>query len=299
MKNVLDLKEDLSERVRYNAADFPVYTSRSLLSYFPDYAATSHWHDDVELIVVLSGAMEYNVNGEIVSMQAGEGIFVNARQLHYGFSSTKSECDFICVLLHPLRLCSSLRLEQQYLMPLLSDGGIPYHHLRSDTAWGSQVLADVIAMHESRELEGAELLYQSLFYRIWWNLHTHLRPSRKGRPATNRRLASLKEMLAYIEANYQNHITLDEISAAGNMGRTTCCALFQKYVNQSPNIYLIHYRLSKGAELLLHTDMSVSEICYEVGFSGASYFAEMFRKRYGCSPSQYRTERGKKYEEKI
>lgn len=293
MEGTLDLKEDLSERVRYNAADFPVYTRRSLLSYFPDYAATSHWHDDVELIVVLSGAMEYNVNGEIISMQAGEGIFVNARQLHYGFSSTRCECDFICVLLHPLRLCSSLRLEQQYLMPLLSDGAIPYHHLRGEAQWEKQVLADVTAMHESRKTEAAELLYQSLFYRIWWNLHTHLNPSKKGRPAVNRRLASLKDMLAYIEANYQNHITLEEISAAGNVGRTSCCALFQKYVNQSPNIYLIHYRLGKGAELLLNTDMSVSEICYEVGFSGASYFAEMFRKRYGCSPSQYRTERGR------
>ena len=77
------------------------------------------------------------------------------------------------------------------------------------------------------------------------------------------------------------------------MGKTNCCSLFQKYVNQSPNVYLIYCRLSKGAELLASTDLSVAEICYEVGFSGASYFAEMFRKRYGCSPSQYRAERGR------
>lgn len=293
MQSVLDLRDDRSERVKYNIADFPVYISKSQLCTFPDYAAATHWHDDVEFISVLSGQMDYNVNGEIVSIKAGEGIFVNARQLHYGFSAEHHQCEFICVLLHPLRLCSSLRLEQQYLHPLLSNEAIPYCHLGPDVPWQMQVLQDVQAMYGTRDMEAPELLCQSLFYRIWWNLCSNLHSSGKPTAGVNRRLTSLKAMLAYIESNYQSHITLEDISAAGNMGKTSCCSLFQKYVNQSPNTYLVHYRLGKGAELLAGTEMSVSEICYEVGFSGASYFAEMFRKRYGCSPSQFREERVK------
>ena len=41
-------------------------------------------------------------------------------------------------------------------------------------------------------------------------------------------------------------------------------------------------------ELLRSSDMTVAEICYEVGFSGPSYFTETFRKKLGCSPSAYR-----------
>lgn len=290
MEPLIDLRADQSERVRYDTADFPIYLSKSLLSVFPDYAAASHWHDDVELIVVQSGVMDYNVNGEIIHMESGDGIFVNARQLHYGFSTEHNECEFICILLHPLRLCSSLRLEQRYLTPLLADESIPCCHLSPGVDWQRQILEDAAAMYDSRDAEAAELQCQSLFYRIWWNLYTNLHPSRKPQQVVNRRLASLKAMLAYIEANYQSHITLDHISAAGNVGKTSCCNLFQKYVNQAPNVYLINYRLGKGAELLASTDLSVAEICYEVGFSGASYFAEMFRKRYNCSPSQYRKE---------
>ena len=292
MQITMDLREDRSERVRYDIADFPVYRAKGQLSTYPDYAAATHWHDDVEFIAILSGAMDYNVNGEIITMHAGEGIFVNARQLHYGFSARHHDCEFICILLHPLRLCSSLRLEQQYLLPLLSDESIPCCHLKPDTPWQKQVLEDVEAMYATRGMEAAELLCQSLFYRIWWNLSSNLHSSRKPTVGVNRRLASLKAMLSYIEQNYQSHITLEQISEAGDVGKTTCCNLFQKYVNQSPNTYLVHYRLGKGAELLLGTDMNISEICYEVGFSGASYFAEMFRKRYGCSPSQFREERG-------
>ena len=290
MQVKMDLREDRSERVRYQSADFPVYMAKALLSSYPDYAAATHWHDEVEFIAILSGTMDYNVDGEILTLNAGEGIFVNARHLHYGFSAEHNQCEFVCILFHPLRLCGSVRLEQQYLNTLLTDESIPYCHLSREIPWQNQVLEDVVAMYACRESEAAELQIQSLFYRIWWHLYTNLHPSRKPQAVANRRLTALKAMLAYIESNYQNHITLEDISAAGNVGKTSCCNLFQKYVNQAPNLYLINFRLGKGAELLSTTDLSVAEICYEVGFSGASYFAEMFRKRYGCSPSQYRAE---------
>lgn len=296
MEYCIDLRPDQSERVRYNHTDFPVYLRSGMLSWFPDYAAASHWHDDVEFTVCISGPMDYNVNGEIIHMEEGDGIFVNARQLHFGFSEEKQECEHICVLLHPLRLCSSLRLEQRYLTPLLTDESIPYCHLRRSVDWQKQVLEDIVTMYSYRCAEAAELQCQSLFYKIWWNLYTHLGPSKENRPADNRRLTALKAMLAYIEVNYQNNITLEHIAGAGNVGKTTCCNMFRKYINQTPNLYLINYRLSKGAELLASTDMSIAEICYEVGFGGPSYFAEMFRKSYGCSPSDYRREWSRKDE---
>ena len=95
-------------------------------------------------------------------------------------------------------------------------------------------------------------------------------------------------MITYIQSNYQNRISLEDIARVGNMSKTSCCGLFQKYVNQSPNAYLIEYRLRSGIELLRTTDMPVAEICFEVGFSGPSYFSESFRKAFGCSPMEYR-----------
>src|SRR5699024_11511661 len=95
-------RNDRSEDVLDDNQDFPVYIRRGCVSDDPDFIALSHWHDDVEFIHVQSGHMEYNINGKIVMINEGEGIFVNTRQLHYGFSEDCSECSFICVLLHPL-----------------------------------------------------------------------------------------------------------------------------------------------------------------------------------------------------
>ena len=75
----MELKDDRSEKIRYDYADYPIYMRQGLLSSYPNYAAPVHWHDDIELIAVLSGEMQYNVNGEVVVLKENEGIIVNAR----------------------------------------------------------------------------------------------------------------------------------------------------------------------------------------------------------------------------
>ena len=103
----INIRTDGSEKVKYDFSDFPVYIRRSLLSLFPNYTANSHWHDDIELIAVISGHMMYNVNGQILRINEGEGILINSRQFHFGFSDDKTECDYICVLFHPMILCTT------------------------------------------------------------------------------------------------------------------------------------------------------------------------------------------------
>ncbi|MFR2168171.1 MAG: cupin domain-containing protein [Coprococcus sp.] len=56
------------------------------LSLYPDYRGVSHWHDDVEFIMMMDGQMTYDINGQSIDMQTGEGVFVNSRCLHYGYS---------------------------------------------------------------------------------------------------------------------------------------------------------------------------------------------------------------------
>ena len=73
------LNSDASENVAYNNPDFPAYVKKGQLSSYPDFRAVSHWHDDLEFILILDGQMFYDVNGQRIPLQTGEGIFVNSR----------------------------------------------------------------------------------------------------------------------------------------------------------------------------------------------------------------------------
>jgi AraC-like DNA-binding protein len=85
-------------------------------------------------------------------------------------------------------------------------------------------------------------------------------------------------------------ISLEEIAAAGNVGKTLCAKLFKKYTSKTPGEYLIYYRIQKSIELLTKTDLNTTEISYATGFSSASHFTKTFREMMGCTPSKFRND---------
>ena len=55
---VLDMRDDRSEKVKYDYADYPIYIKKALLSTYSNFRAPIHWHDDMEFIYVVSGEMK-------------------------------------------------------------------------------------------------------------------------------------------------------------------------------------------------------------------------------------------------
>ena len=283
----VDLKDDRSEIVHYDFEDYPIHIREALLSSFYNFEAPPHWHDDIEFTVVLSGEMNYSVNGEIITIRQNEGVFVNSRQLHYGFSKEKAECDFICVLIHPLMLCVSHALEREYVVPLLKNRNVPYIKLSFDTPWQKELLNCILSMYDVKDSATAAPMILSLFLKIWAILFENSKASDSFKNQSGD-FTVLKNMIGYIQKSHGEKITLNDIAQSGAVGQSKCCKLFDKYIGMTPNEYLIQYKLNQSVWYLKNTDLTVTEIAHTVGFSGSSYYAEAFRKRYGKSPSEYR-----------
>ncbi len=283
----LEMNADRSEKVRYDYTDYPMYIRRGSLSAYPGYAAPAHWHDDIEFVAVLSGEMQYNINGEIVTLTENKGIFVNARQMHFGFSAERKECDFICILLHPLMLCVSPAFERQFAVPVLEKRDMPYITLSADTPWQKELLNCLLGMYDAKDDVTAPLIISSLFLRIWSLIFKNSEIVASAQSQSND-LTLLKNMMSYIQQCYHRKITLSGIAAAGAVGQSKCCKLFDQYTGSTPNAYLVQYRLNQSVWYLENTDMTVTEIAHTVGFSSSSYYAETFRKWYDSSPSEYR-----------
>ncbi len=288
MNSSIRLNDDYSERVQYNNPDYPIYIRRGLLSGYPEYRAPDHWHDDIEFLCVLSGRMKYNVNGDITELEEGDGIFVNARQMHFGFSDEEQECDFFCILLHPVLLSSLPAYENDFIKPLLRNSRLPFLKLRSDTGWHREILSRLYLIYHNRESSLAPLEVLSAFAAIWAQLSRHLPDSDRKKPRKSQDLLIIKNMVRFIQTNYRKKISLAEIAASGAVGQSKCCRLFARYFSRTPNEYLTHYRLRKSMELLHDPDMTVTEIALSTGFGSASYYAETFRRKLGKSPKEYR-----------
>ncbi|MDD2971285.1 MAG: AraC family transcriptional regulator [Lachnospiraceae bacterium] len=284
---LLELKDDRSEKVQYENSDYPIYIRKGLLSANPNYSAPSHWHDDIEFIAVLSGEMQYNVNGEIITLKENDGIVVNARQLHFGFSSEKKECKFICILLHPLLLCTISAYERDFVLPVLHNKNAVFIKLNTAVLWKKNILEEIKYMYVVKDDKIAPMKVQSSFVKIWTLIYENI-PLENNPKAQNTDLTIIKNMIGFIQQNYTYKISLSDIAASGAVGQSKCCKLFGKYLSQTPNTYLTQYRLDKSAELLKTTEMTITEITDATGFNGSSYYAETFRKWIGVSPTDYR-----------
>ncbi len=288
----VERRADNSECVKYDYDGYYAYIRQGFLSSYQNYAADSHWHDDLEFISVLEGEMDYNINGEIIRLHAGQGIVVNAKQIHYGFSEEKKECVFYCLLLHPMLLCITQNVDRDFVAPILSNETIPYVLMNSEVEWHRQVLEDIEAIYWCRTKENAPLHVQYYFYHIWILIGENICRI-KQIERKDRNLSVLKNMLSYIQKTYMDNVLLKDIAAAGGVSISTCFVIFRRYLQDTPTSYLIAYRLKRAIKLLENTDESITEIALEVGFCSASYFSETFRSHFGCSPRAYRRNRVK------
>lgn len=279
------------EKIHYNFSDYPVYIRRDHLSQYPNYSGTAHWHEDPEFILILSGHMIYNVNGRRIHLTEGSGILVNSCQFHHGFSAGGSDCEFICIIVSPLLLSANEYFERTYIAPILKNEDFPWLLLSPETDWQQGMLdclRDIFL--ESREKNHFLEIQQQLL-RLWGLLYRHTAPAEPGTAAGNPRLTAVKQMTAYIHRHYREKIKLDEIAAAGNVCRSSCHALFRTYLSRTPMEYLTEYRLRQSLDSLLHSALPISEIGNSIGIGSPSYYSELFRKYFHCTPGDYRRSR--------
>lgn len=117
----------------------------------------------------------------------------------------------------------------------------------------------------------------SLIFDLWEQLFNNLvEISRLGEGMVNQDLSCIRNMISFIHKNYRNKILLAEICAAGNVGKSKCTILFEKYYNVSPLEYVKNYRIEQGARLLTLSDMPIAEIAYEVGFATIKFVVSQF-----------------------
>ena len=98
----------------------------------------------------------------------------------------------------------------------------------------------------------------------------------------------LKEAITYIEANFQNDISVEDIAAVCGLNRSYFGKIFKDVMGKSPQEFLLNYRMIKATELLKLTKLSIQDIGNAVGYPNALHFSRAFKNVYGISPRGWR-----------
>jgi AraC-like DNA-binding protein len=127
-------------------------------------------------------------------------------------------------------------------------------------------------LRRSRFLAAATSLFLSLVER-----------SGSAKPRT--RLSSL---LAWLEAHPDTQASVAELARRMGLSAPRLHAIFREEMGMAPHEYLLRLKVRRGAEMLAHSDHSVTRIAHELGFLSSQYFSTVFRRYEGMTPSDWR-----------
>lgn len=257
-------------------------------------AADPHMHDEVELIYIMVGEMNFQVGSHRLKVDNGKIIFINSMTVHSS-ETTPGVFTKMCLLqFNPGLVYNKNCSEYKYLTPFIQHNSFYYHMFDINDSSIYNLLAPLLT-EIACEFQNKNIAYEILINSNLYKILTILYRSNvlKFNPLNSLRkeesiLAKLDKVIKYVENNYYENITLETASSMLNLNYHYFCRLFRTATGKPFIQYLNFVRVSAAERLLLSTDKPIIDIICDTGFSSLSYFNKIFKKMKGISPKKYR-----------
>ncbi len=283
-------KDFLKEKKVHGDAVFPL-SIYSLTYHRTETIIDCHWHDEWEFILLTEGQAVFQIDTESYGVEKGQAIFVGSGQIHTGLAQSEN-CAFSAIVFHPDLLGSSTldAVQYKFLDPFRQKKFQPPVHITSTSPWGRQILEKLLEIidHYEQKSPTYELVTKGDLYLILAAMIAGSTPNSSAAPG-NYKTEKLKQVIHYIQQNYDQKITIRDLAGLVNMSEGYFYRFFRCLTRQTPVEYINYYRVQKAAGLLKDGDQKIAEIALDLGFDNFSYFSALFKKYMKQTPWAYRT----------
>lgn len=253
----------------------------------------AHYHEYIELLYVLEGTCEVSLNGE-TSLLPEHSMFI----IHSGEPHTTRRLgarqNLLCIKFLPQVLYSSEQsvTELEYSIPYVFENFSKCRKFDAELLENTfipEAFQEICREKKSKEF-GYELALRSHVLRIflWIIRYWHKSAGDPVLAISNRNIAAmLCRAREYVKENYAT-VTLDDVSRECGVSYGYFSRTFNQYMKMSFSDYVNMQRVNHSMQLLASTDMSITEIALQVGFSTTSYYIQTFKKYKSISPNRFR-----------
>lgn len=265
--------------VRSYDSDFMVWQSS-----YENISFLAHWHTELELIFVHSGAARLSVGSSEFTASAGDLVIVDTGEFHYSDSfDYKNHLDFI--VFDPTVISPHYH-PSNFASPLVTAADLARYGM-TDAAM--RLFADV-----HKELNAKEPYYREIvsamlrgfFYRL-----SRLHPRSDNPPAPPVRhtdmLYDLRQLLTYIDEHYSEDIPLSFAAQKMNFSESHFSRMFKKLVGLNYVHYLNAVRVEQAASMLRAGGTRISDLALSCGFENVRSFNRTFKDYTGYTPTQF------------
>ncbi|WP_352419363.1 helix-turn-helix domain-containing protein [Proteiniborus sp.] len=246
-----------------------------------------HWHDSIEILFVLKGSISVTIENETYIVEEKEIEIININEVH-SIKSKDKDNRVLIFDIDPNFLKKYYNdIDNVFFYTNSSEEGIQereeYYVLRKYLA---ELLCEITEKHDDYDDIIRESLLE-LLYHLLNNFH-YLFYDEESLKEDEFQLERYHRIAKYISNNYMNKVSLQDIAKKEFLSTQYLSYKIKNTLGYSFNDFLNFVRVVESTKLLLDTDMNISEISEEVGFSHVRYYNKHFKKHYKSTPMQYR-----------
>lgn len=241
---------------------------------------TMHMHTNlVEILLVYNGNGIYMIENDKYTAQKGDLIFYNSNVLHDEFGGSGTKLCTYCLAISNLKLnnLEKNKIISPDYIPVISTGETFDEFLTL-----FKCIEQNINKNEDCMTEFINYLTKAIIVKSCNLIETN------GIRRQQKTLSLSDKVKNYIDSHYNEPISLEIIAEAVKANKYYLAHVFKNETGFSPLQYVSRRRIGEAQNLLINTDMSITQIAATVGYNNSNYFQNIFRKYMGMTPGYYR-----------
>jgi AraC-like DNA-binding protein len=258
-------------------------------THMADAMPESHWHDHIEINYLWSGTLRYLINGQLLTLEAGDLCVFWAASPHQVIS-VEPEQRLSCAYV-PLSMFLSLNLAPPFRRALLH-GGVFFG--KDDDEGDRFTFARWTREWPDGDATRRQLLEEEVGLRLkrlsWSSRFAAGTQQPSARAVGQRAVRHTEAMTRFIHERLDGRLTVADVVTASGLHATNAHAAFQRVLGMSIGEYIRRQRLRHAMRMLVDTDVEIAQIAYDCGYSSVGRLYDAFQQRLKKTPRAYRLE---------
>lgn len=259
-----------------------VNTDLNVTCYGHETCASTHcWGPGIRdyylIHYVVKGSGLFKIGEESYSLKQGNVFLIEPRVLAYYEADKEDPWEYVWIGFNGTKA-------EHYISQIYTKDIPPIFNYNGENNLESCIKK---MLSYSYEQNGRDIILQSYLYKFIYLLINNIKNSNKI-PKEDATRKYVEDATFYISNNYSDDITINNIAKYVNITRGYLYRLFKKYLDSSPQKFLIDFRMERARELLKNSNFFIGDIARSVGYRDVLLFSKIFKKINGVTPTNFR-----------